>query len=240
MKNLIILFFGFLISGCGTSTSGTGVSLNLVQSPQTLIAGTCIGPYTFELDNSQGATTAAGSTQFILTENSTHLTFFSDQNCQSSITQPVLAAGQSQFSFYVTDTVAENLSLSLNSGSLSLSFVTQINPGPSTLVELAGPTVGVLGECVGPYTLDSKDSYGNFTSENGTISFTISASTDYISYLAYADSGCTTSITQDQTSTSGVVDFYVEVVSTAGASATIKFSTESGISDTTQLDLSFL
>lgn len=161
-----------------------------------ITAGTCSGPYTLSTRD-QFSNTANATTALVLTLSGQDKGgFFSDSGCSVSAPSITVAVGTSTASFYIKDTLVENLSVAVNPGpgisSAALTVAVVSAQASKIVFTSTGATTFTAGNCAGPYAIATEDQYSNAANEVSALAIAV-AGMDKGGF--FADSACSSSLT---------------------------------------------
>lgn len=172
------------------------LALAFSSSSVTVVAGTCSPAVMVESRDFGGAPIAVESTVPVaLSASAAGVSFFSDDQCASPITEVTLAAGTSSAKLFFLGTIAGSTTLTASANGLAAAQQTEtITPAPaSALGFTTPPSSAVAGDCV-PATVAAQDAFRNVSAPTTSAVVTLAAS-DGSGAAFYSDASCTLAIT---------------------------------------------
>ncbi|MBN1209229.1 MAG: hypothetical protein JXB05_30505 [Myxococcaceae bacterium] len=172
---------------------GTGPRLVFVSPPQVAEAGACSSAVLVQSQDAQGnpVQTSAATSITLAATPSAGFGFYSDAACSALVTSANLAVGTTNASFYFRGTKAGNVTVTVTAtGYTGSSQAETINPGPPTLIALAGPQTVPAGDCSAQASVELRDTHGNPTQAPANRAITLSAGG--VSLRFFTDSQCGT------------------------------------------------
>jgi alpha-tubulin suppressor-like RCC1 family protein len=205
-KNLTAQAITLSADNSGGLTAGTlPVTINplsyskVVMTRPSLVAGTCT-PITVTLKDSLNNSTAATSSLGVNLTKTGSATYYSASNCLSgAITSTTVTTGLTSSTVYITDNVAETISLGANAtGLTSDAFSSAVVPGPNNLLKLTGPATDSVGNCIA-YDLRLEDAFGNLSGAASSLSVNFAGLSNA---KFYSDAACSSLLNSAMLSTS--------------------------------------
>ncbi|MEK7692345.1 MAG: hypothetical protein AAB425_15125, partial [Bdellovibrionota bacterium] len=161
----------------------------ITASDATSTVGACTGVTVTFKDQYGNAAELQAITGVTLTAGASVTKYGSSAACAASTSSMTVNNGTSTATFYVIDTIKEQVSVTLAGASLTLgtASVSFAGAGPSS-VSIAGAGSVAVSECAA-FTADLKDQFGNVATNASGTTVTLAASGGTL----YSNSGCTTS-----------------------------------------------
>ena len=212
--------------------------LALVTAPRTAQAGRCSAVVIVETQDPLGNAINAGSrtTINLAATPSTGFNFYSDADCDTSITSLTLNASRSRVTFYVQGTTAQSVQITASATNwLPASQTETIIPGtPTVLAFLTTSQTLPAGGCSAAVDFETRDSLGNVSPVTTQTRVGLGASSSAgVSF--FTDSGCATAATEvvlDEGSSTGRFYFKGRTGGTFSLSASATDFTTSNQSET--------
>lgn len=221
------------VSGLGTASITENIGppparLTLAQ-PQTVNTNTCTYSSVGTADANAASAQVATATAINLTSSSGTMTYYSDWQCTTPITQVTISAGSTGTSFYFKETSPGRPTLTASATGLTSATETQTIVG-GTAAKLSfnsSPLVVATGACSAArypstVTVQVLDSSGAPTSVAANTVLSLTSSSPTMGF--YTDSACNTPLTSLTLSAGGgAISFYLK--DTVAETATLTVST---------------
>ena len=167
----------------------------VLQGTHSVIAGQCSSQIGTSLKDSYGNESEALTQKILRLTNNGNGLFFSDEGCQTPITEILIEKGTRQKHLYFKATRAEAVDLVLSDFANQLASATLpilVSPAEPSKLAMSVPTPLVAGNCSAPFTLTTKDDFDNISSVSSDTLVTLSSGG---AGTFYNDASCSSSTT---------------------------------------------